>query len=208
MSYRTAPGIAMQATNPTDCRHSNEPFDVAFAAVKDKPGLTIADRVVHAAMVSLHRLGRLGTVTQEQIAEWARVSRRTVVRSCQAMVTAGLLLVRRRGQGRPNDYQLVGIDQDALDGRSDKKPRQEASGRPNPARAGTYGPVKEPTGGKNRSTGTKRFADADRPRCPRCPHQEHGATCSRCGCRDYRCSTCGAARNGPHLKGECYRMPT
>jgi hypothetical protein len=33
-------------------------------------------------------------------------------------------------------------------------------------------------------TGQKRNGD-DRPRCPRCPHQEHGTTCSRCGCRDY-----------------------
>jgi hypothetical protein len=116
-----------QEPSPADCRHSHEAFDVGFAAVKDKPGLTIADRVVHAAMVSLHRLGRLGTVTQEQIAEWARVSRRTVVRSCQALMAAGLLLSRRRGQGRPNAYQLVGIDQDALDGRSDKRTQPKAS---------------------------------------------------------------------------------
>ena len=121
--------------NPADCRHSREAFDVAFAVVTERTGLTIADRVVHAAMVSLHRLGRLGEVTQEQIAEWARVSRRTVIRACQAMVEAGLLLVKRRGQGLPNAYQLVGIDQDALDGRSDKRASPRVPERANPARA-------------------------------------------------------------------------
>lgn len=143
-----------QEPTRTDCRHSDEPFDTAFAVVKDMPGLTIADRVVHAAMVSLHRLGRLGQVTQEQIAEWARVSRRTVVRAVEKLVAAGLLTSKRHGQGNPNTYELIGIDQKALDGRSDKRTQQRATGRPNPARAGTYSQTKNIDRRKNRNTGT------------------------------------------------------
>jgi hypothetical protein len=85
--------------------------------------LTLADRAVHAALVSLHRLGRLGQVTQEQIAAWACVGRRTVVRSVQRLASAGLLLVRRLGQGRPNGYELIGMDPDALAGRSARDAR-------------------------------------------------------------------------------------
>lgn len=145
---------------PTDCRHSDEPFDTAFAVVKDTPGLTIADRIVHAAMVSLHRLGRLGQVTQEQIAEWARVSRRTVVRAVEKLVAAGLLKSKRHGQGNPNTYELVGIDQKALDGRSDKRAQQRVTGRPNPARAGTYSQERRNNRQRSRNTGT-RYKDFD-----------------------------------------------
>ncbi len=135
------------ARSGSGCLHSAEPFDTAFAALK-RPDLTIADRVVHAAMVSLHRLGRLGSVTQEQIAAWAYVSRRTVIRACQALVRAGLLVVTRWGQGRPNGYALVGIDAQALAGRSDNAAAPAVTARRIHARARPSVEVKE-KGGKN-----------------------------------------------------------
>lgn len=106
-----------------DCRHSKEPFDALFAVVTVRDDLTFSARAVHAACVSLHRLGKLGSVTQREIAEWANVSRRSVVRAFAQLVHAGFVLVRRRGQGLPNAVELIGIDQAALDGRSAKPSR-------------------------------------------------------------------------------------
>jgi hypothetical protein len=139
---------------PTDgqvCRHSKEAFDALFAVVTVRDDLTLSARAVHAACVSLHRLGKLGSVTQREIAEWANVSRRSVVRAFAQLVRAGFLLVRRRGQGLPNAVDLVGIDQAALDGRS-AKPSRPALPERRANQPYTY--KSEEKEAKNRTTGS------------------------------------------------------
>lgn len=118
----------------TFCHHSSEAFDTAFAVVKYHKTLTLAARAVHAACVSLHRLGRLGEVSQQEIADWAHVSLHSVVRAIKQLVAAGFLQVRRRGQGRVNEYTLIGIDQRALDGRSAKTNKPVWPSLPAPTR--------------------------------------------------------------------------
>jgi hypothetical protein len=126
----------------TFCHHSSEAFDTAFAVVRYHDGLTLAARAVHAACVSLHRLGRLGEVSQQDIADWAHVSLHSVVRAIKQLVDAGFMLVRRRGQGQVNEYTLIGIDQQALDGRSAKSLK--------PAFPGSLVPTRDDRAPKNR----------------------------------------------------------
>lgn len=72
------------------------------------PDLTLATRAVHAACVSLHNLGRLGRVTQAEIAAHAGVGLRSVVRAMKQLVVAGFVAMKRRGLGLPNAYELIG----------------------------------------------------------------------------------------------------
>jgi hypothetical protein len=103
-THRTPYAAAWQEPRPLD----PSSFDKSIAAVRLHPDLTLATRAVHAACVSLHNLGRLGDVTQREIAEWAQVGLRSVVRAMKQLAAAGFLLIRRRGQGLPNAYELVG----------------------------------------------------------------------------------------------------
>jgi len=72
------------------------------------PDLTLATRAVHAACVSLHNMGKLGQVTQQEIADHAGVGLRSVVRAMKQLVAAKFIAVKRRGQGKPNAYELIG----------------------------------------------------------------------------------------------------
>jgi biotin operon repressor len=175
----TLPRVALPRpdANPTDCRHSREPFDAAFRCINERRDIGPAAKLVHARLVSIHRTGR--DETQAEIGEALGMSRHQVWRAIGELVAAGLVQTIRFGLGRPNGYVLLGLSDDDLSGRaSASRPAGGAvAGQPRtPARA--YLPPKE-NRGKNRSTGHKANDD----RCPRCPHTSHGTTCSRCGCR-------------------------
>jgi biotin operon repressor len=172
------PGIALQSPAPTDCRHSREPFDAAFRCINERRDIGPAAKLVHARLVSIHRTGR--DETQAEIGELLGMSRHQVWRAVSELVAAGLVQTIRYGLGRPNGYVLLGLAEDDLNGRaSASRPAggTVAGQSRTPARA--YLPPKE-NGERNRSTGTKANDD----RCSRCPHQQHGTTCSRCGCRE------------------------
>jgi hypothetical protein len=125
---------------PTDCRHSREPFDTAFRVVMERTDLSANAKLVHARLVSQHRMG--ASWTQIEIGEGAGLSRHQVWRATAELVAAGLLTVIRHGQGRPSSYVLLGIEDADLDGRASRRP---APGIRVPAdrahsRAGTYSP--------------------------------------------------------------------
>jgi biotin operon repressor len=129
-----------------DCRHSREPFDTAFRVINERRDISPAAKLVHARLVTLLRTGR--GETQAEIGAALGMSRHQVWRATGELVAVGLVVVRRRGLGLPNGYELVGIPDEDLRGRASRAPgagHQEAGPAGNPARARHSG-VKRTTG--------------------------------------------------------------
>jgi hypothetical protein len=161
-------------------------FDQIPAHVQRRDDLTSGAKRLYGLLQSVQRM-RIERDYRWLAAELA-ASVRSIVRWVQQLVAAGLIAVRRRGQGLTNLFVVL-----ALGTSGDASTTAPGVPGSQPlARAGTYNPVKNPTGGKNRSTVHKQDG-----RCSRCPHQEHGTTCSRCGCRDYSSSDYTMTRYGP-----------
>lgn len=124
---------ARQSSESTNCHHSPEPFDTGFRRINERRDISPTAKLVHARLVSQHRLG--AAWTQAEIGESLGLSRHQVWRAICELVAAGLVLVIRYGLGRPNGYVLLGIDQESLDGKrgraSGSRPdAQKGAGRP------------------------------------------------------------------------------
>jgi hypothetical protein len=139
MSHRTRSALAAQSVTPADCRHSREPFDTAFRFINQRHDISAAAKLVHAHLVTLHRTGR--DATQTEIGEAVGMSRHQVWRAITELVAAELVQTIRVGLGNPNQYVLLGIEADDLDGRaSGRRPAGTAfAGQPRPrARVPSY----------------------------------------------------------------------
>lgn len=112
--------LAMQSPRGADCAHSREPFDAAFRCINERRDISPAAKLVHAHLVTLHRMGR--GETQTEIGDALGMSRHQVWRATGELVASGLVVVTRRGQGRPNGYELIGVPADDLDGRASRRP--------------------------------------------------------------------------------------
>jgi hypothetical protein len=135
-----------------DCRHSREPFDCSFHVVTSRRDLSDGAKLLHAKLVSMHRLSAAWTQTTLGAAfGW---SRQKVWRCTGELVAAGLVVVIRRGQGRPNSYVLLGIDAADLDGTQPRSRAGHQDGRPPGAPSGHTFKVKEQQP-KNRNTGSR-----------------------------------------------------
>jgi biotin operon repressor len=147
----TRPAAALQAATSPDCRHSREPFDCSFHLVTSRRDLSDGAKLLHAKLVSMHRLG--AAWTQTTIGAAFGWSRQKVWRCTGELVAAGLVVVTRHGQGRPNSYVLLTIDAAALDGTQPRSRAGHQDGRP-PAPPGrvSFNRLKE--GPKNRTTGS------------------------------------------------------
>ncbi len=122
-------------SSAADCRHVREPFDQSFHVVGRRPDLSADARLLHAFLVSLHRTGR--TLTQAQMADEAGMTRHRVWSALQELVDADLLLMRRHGLGRPNGYELIGLDALDLDGKARPETGvRRTGGRSGPVRCG------------------------------------------------------------------------
>ena len=102
--------------NPADCKHVREPFDQSFHVVGRRADLSADARLLHAFLVSLHRTAR--TLTQAEMAQEAGLTRHRVWAALRDLVADGLLRMVRYGLGRPNGYELLGVDAADLDGRA------------------------------------------------------------------------------------------
>lgn len=123
-------------SNPADCRHSREAFDCAFRSINQRRDISPTAKLVHAHLVTLHRIGR--DATQTEIGEALGLSRHQVWRAIGELVAVELVRTIRYGLGRPNGYVLLGVSEDDLDGRaSGSRPhRQQQAGQSrSPARA-------------------------------------------------------------------------
>lgn len=106
MQSISGPGIPMQPAKPTDCRHSKAGFHCTFTSVAARRDLSDAAKLLHAALVSMIRR-RLDWTQAEIAAELGWGCRQKVWRATGELVAAGLLVVRRLGLGRPNEYILL-----------------------------------------------------------------------------------------------------
>lgn len=132
---------ARQVRRGPECHHSREPFDCLFSAVASRDDLSDGAKLLHATLVSRHRTGLRWT--QVEIGERIGASRQKVWRLLRELVGAGLLLVRRLGLGRPNEYELLGFSEDDLAG-SARRPEagHQDVRRPDASAARTYYPKK------------------------------------------------------------------
>jgi hypothetical protein len=141
----TRPGIAVQSPTTADCRHVRAPFDQGFHVVSRRADLSSDAKVLHAFLVSLHRTGR--ELTQREMAAELGLTRHRVWTALQSLVTADLVRTIRYGLGRPNGYELLGLDVADLEGTSGPETavrpvRRARPASPDSSRAGTYYPNK------------------------------------------------------------------
>lgn len=145
--YRTSPVAARQVVTPANCRHSKRTFAQMFEFVYQRRDLTADAKLIHAYLVTLHRIGK--DLTQREIADALGTTRHKVWSGLQELIDAGLVQPIRYGLGRPNGYVLLGLDDDDLDGTCSFRPDgSKPSGRGgNLTRARTF-PQKRKGGGK------------------------------------------------------------
>lgn len=124
-----------QDPRSADCRHSRAAFDCAFRVINERRDISPTAKLVHAHLVTLHRTGRWET--QTEIGEALGLSRHQVWRALCELVEVGLIQVIRHGQGLPNTYVLLGIDQECLDGRSTRASGSRPVRRPHAGQPGT-----------------------------------------------------------------------
>lgn len=92
-----------------------EPYNISFAIIEARKDLRGNPKRLYALLVSLRR--RKKPLSQVEMAKRLGASSRSVVRWCQELADVGLLQIHRLGQGRPNTYTLLGIDEANLNGR-------------------------------------------------------------------------------------------
>ena len=120
-------------TDGQDCHHSKAEFDCLFRQVASRTDITPVAKLVHGALVSLHRTHK--SRTQIDIGKMVGLTRHQVWNGLQELVTKGLVLILRVGLGQPNEYVLLGIDE------SDLRPvRKQQSGQSGASRARTSHP--------------------------------------------------------------------
>lgn len=88
--------------------------------VAERLDLSDGAKLLHATLVSARRMGQ--GWTQAEIGERIGASRQKVWRLLVELVGAGLLEIRRVGLGRPNEYLLLGLPDEDLDGRASGRP--------------------------------------------------------------------------------------
>lgn len=127
------PSLAMQSPKPADCRHSKQAFDALFAIIGERRDIGTGAKLLYGKLVTMHRVG--AAWTQTELGEMLGTCRQNVWRWTNELVAAGLLLVVRLGQGRPNQYTLLGVPQEDLDGNAPRF-RRTGSGHQDGRRPG------------------------------------------------------------------------
>jgi hypothetical protein len=176
MSYRTPLAAACPERGAAA-------FDQIPAAIQRRDDLTSGAKRLYGLLMSVQRMR--AQPDYRWLARELAASVRSIVRWVQQLVAAGLIAVRRRGQGLANLFVVLAL---------------VTSGDAAAQSAGASGSQRRPDDSFNknkrersRSTGHKPNDD----RCPRCPHTSHGTTCSRCGCRTYDSGEAVLTRYGP-----------
>lgn len=118
-----------------DCHASREPFDAAFRCINERRDIGSDAKLVHARLVTNHRLGR--DETQTEIGQALGLSRHQVWRAIGDLVAAGLIQVIRYGLGRPNGYVILGVDRETLDGTSGRASASRPVRAPQAGQSGT-----------------------------------------------------------------------
>lgn len=91
----------------TSVQRAQEPFDAIPCSIQDRTDLIGNAKRLYAALCSAHRMG--WQPTYHQLAERLGASERSVVRWVQRLTDAGLIAVRRRGQGLANIFTVLAL---------------------------------------------------------------------------------------------------
>ena len=128
-------------------------FDQIPAHIQRRGDLTSGAKRLYGLLASVQRMH--AQPDYRWLATELAASVRSIVRWVQQLVGAGLIAVRRRGQGLTNLFIVLALvtTGDAV------SQTAQMTARHNPARAGTYGPVKK-NDRKNRNTPAIRGFDA------------------------------------------------
>jgi DNA-binding transcriptional ArsR family regulator len=118
-----------QPNTPT--QRAQEPFDAIPCSVQDRTDLIGNAKRLYAALCSAHRMG--WQPTYQQLADRLGASERSIVRWVQRLTDAGLIAVRRRGQGLANILTVLALVTSGTD-----------KVRP-PAAPGWRGPTRSPS---------------------------------------------------------------
>jgi transcriptional regulator with XRE-family HTH domain len=119
------------------CLHSKAAFHCSFATVAERRDISFGAKLLHALLVSQHRLK--ARWTQAELAERIGApSRQAIWRLTRELEAAGLLVVRRIGLQQPNEYTVLGVEQDDLDGSRRLGPDIRKSGPRDASRARTF----------------------------------------------------------------------
>lgn len=117
-----------------------EPFDAIPCSVQDRTDLIGNAKRLYAALCSAHRMG--WQPTYQQLADRLGASERSIVRWVQRLTDAGLIAVRRRGQGLANLFTVLALVTSGHDS------------QPRPAAPAWRGPTRSPSfNNKQRSSG-------------------------------------------------------
>lgn len=100
----------------TDCRHSREAFHALFRVVAIRRDVSPIAKLIHQALVSMHRTGKAWT--QTQIGAEVGLSRYQTWKGLAELIAAKWVTTKRRGLGLTNTYELLVIDAADLDGRA------------------------------------------------------------------------------------------
>jgi len=87
-----------------------------FATIQERTDIGGNPKRLYALLVSGRRKGVYWT--QDELAEMLGSCRRSVIRWVQRLIEAGLLIVTRYGRGMANGYQLLGLPDEVIAGRS------------------------------------------------------------------------------------------
>ena len=145
-----------QSTRPAAAWQERSPaaFDQIPAHIQRRDDLTSGAKRLYGLLTSVGRM-RAEPDYRWLAAELA-ASVRSIVRWVRQLAAAGLIAVRRRGQGLRNIITVLAL---VTSGHEILRTPQMTARR-DPARAGTYDQVKKTEAGKNRRTGHKRDFDA------------------------------------------------
>jgi hypothetical protein len=173
---RVEVAVKYQSTRPAAAWQ--EPYDALPRSVQQRDDLTYGAKCLYGALRTADNTG--WQPTYADLARHVSGSVRSVIRWVQQLVRAGLIAVRRRGQGRPNLFTVLAR---VTSGDATAPAPAVPKSHPRPS-----SPVKEERQ-EGRGTGLKGYTDR---RCRRC--SGHGRHCDRCS----------ACLPGPHADGACY----
>jgi hypothetical protein len=84
---------ARQPSSTTDCHHSKAEFDTLFRQIAQRRDLSPVAKLVHGALVSLHRIGK--SRTQVKIGEMVGLTRHQVWTGLHELAASGDILIVR-----------------------------------------------------------------------------------------------------------------
>jgi hypothetical protein len=162
-------------TVPRSAPPRPEPYDAIPRSVQQRDDLTYGAKCLYGALRTADNTG--WQPTYADLARHVSGSVRSVIRWVQQLVKAGLIVVRRRGQGLPNVFTVLAL----VTSGGARAPRPDVTqwqARPSSPKEATKKPERV-TGYKDRR-------------------------CRRCSGNRPHCDRCSACLPGPHADGACY----